>query len=395
MLVDGVVERARAVLAELGGTGVLETQVLHRLESAKGMPVAVACSGGPDSVALAFVLVGLHDGPVTLLHFNHGLRAEASDGDEHFVRELATRLGCDFRSARWENPSKQNEVAAREARLAFLHRWEHSLIFFGQHADDAAETLLMRLARGSSIEGLSAPHPVVEYGQHLHLRPLLKLRKATIVAALERLGIAYRTDASNATGDYLRNRIRNELLPLWQSLEPQRDVVGGILASRDKLRTLDRAEQTEGGAVEADAVTSQWSSVGLPMGTTVFLPGGLSVSAQRVSMPTLAFVRQHSNPARRVWVSDSQHLCLRRWEAGQRYTPWGAPGSRKIKNILNENANELAPQMRAALPLVCAHNQPLWLPFARISSTAQVDFQEKFAIELRFERKPSTVDNDA
>lgn len=386
----------QALLEQLGGAGVLEPEAMEALALARGMPVAVACSGGPDSVAVALLALALHEGPITLLHFNHNLRGAQSDADEAFVRELAQSMGCDFRSARWQNPSKQNEVAARDARLEFLHRWEHSIILFGQHADDAAETLLMRLARGSSLTGLTAPHPVVGYGAHRHLRPLLKLRKAAIVSALQKLGIAYRLDQSNETADYLRNRIRNELLPLWQSFEPTRDVVEGILASRGQLRSLEDPQSFAAADELGGDARANWKSVSLPVGTTVFLPGGMAVSARRVEAPSIEDLRKASDCTGRVWVSLTDSLELSRWEAGQRYTPLGAPGSRKIKSILNEAAgSSLSPAKRASLPLVCFGDTPIWLPYARITSAAALSNKEKFAVELRFWPDLSMVISDA
>ena len=90
------------------------------------------------------------------------------------------------------------------------------LLWLGHQQDDIAETLLMRLARGSGTGGLAAPRPAQELSDgRLHLRPMLSLKKAEITTALKQAGAVWREDASNASGDHFRNRIRARVLPAW------------------------------------------------------------------------------------------------------------------------------------------------------------------------------------
>jgi tRNA(Ile)-lysidine synthase len=153
---------------------------------------------------------------------------------------------------KWLRPrgaSAPAEAEARAARHAFftaaLRRRRVAALFTGHHRDDLAETLLMRLARGSGAAGLSAPrpvHPQPALGR-VHFRPLLGLDKATLVSALRAAGARWREDASNLSPRHLRNRVRAELLPAWRAsaAEPGRDALAGLSLSRELLEEDDRA----------------------------------------------------------------------------------------------------------------------------------------------------------
>lgn len=379
----------------------LEPSALAYLQEVR-TPVAVACSGGPDSIAAALVAKAYCPAPLTLLHFNHRLRGAAADADAAFVENFARQIGADFRLGVWQTPNAQNETAAREARLNFLHQWEHETIVMGHHADDAVETLLMRLARGATLEGLCAPHPLNRMRLHVHVRPLLTLRKAQIVEALTTCNIPFRTDETNLDGDYLRNRIRNELLPLWQKLET-RDVVAGILASQEHLRAAhiassdpSAASNKEASAPSASAAAAARSAgappappsapVPLPFNTTLHLPGGFTLSASRIFAPKPADVAADSLPLSRVFIdANSAPLFIRAWAPGDRYTPFNAPGSRKVKELLSENAGQFAPDVRAQWPVVVdERGNALWLPGCRIAHDAAIPANATHAIELNF-----------
>jgi tRNA(Ile)-lysidine synthase len=111
----------------------------------------------------------------------------------------------------------------------------------GHQKDDVAETLLMRLARGSGAGGLAAPRPVQAGPQgRIHVRPLLDLAKSEIVRALRAAGAPWREDATNAGGGYFRNRIRNSVIPAW-SRAAGRDALAGAARSRELLEEDDSA----------------------------------------------------------------------------------------------------------------------------------------------------------
>ncbi|HWA07897.1 MAG TPA: tRNA lysidine(34) synthetase TilS [Opitutaceae bacterium] len=224
----------------------------------------VALSGGADSLALLLLLWAhwpVRRKNLLALHFNHRLRGRASDGDERFCRRLCAALGVGFFSDRWPDaPRHASAAAARTARFDFFQRQLRRL---GLHAlclahqqDDVAETLLMRIARGSGTGALAAPRPLQRIGEgRIHVRPLLGLKKAEIVAALRTADIPWREDASNSTDDHLRNRLRRTVLPAWRRSLAERDALAGAAWTRELLEEDDDALETwltQTGAVRAD-----------------------------------------------------------------------------------------------------------------------------------------------
>lgn len=206
----------------------------------------IALSGGADSVAL-LLLVWTHwpkqHGRMRALHFNHRLRGAASRADAEFARWLCRALGVRLIMGHWTRGSAEShpsEAAARSVRHEFFAR-HGRVLWLGHHQDDVAETMLMRLARGSGTGGLSAPRPVQPMpGRRVHLRPLLGLRKNELIAALAKSGGRWREDASNETFQYFRNRIRHNVLPAWV-IAAERDAIAGAARSRELLAEDDAA----------------------------------------------------------------------------------------------------------------------------------------------------------
>jgi tRNA(Ile)-lysidine synthase len=198
---------------------------------APGDRVAVAVSGGPDSVALLRILLELRRElgiVLSVAHFNHRIRGVDSDADERFVAELAKLHGLELHTGCGDIPayarqSKQGlEAAARQLRYNFFHglfeSQRISRIATGHTLDDQAETVLMRLIRGAGTKGMAGIYPAHRDGRgQVIIRPLLNLRHHEIEAYLRGLGQPWREDASNSDRQHLRNRIRHELLPLLES----------------------------------------------------------------------------------------------------------------------------------------------------------------------------------
>lgn len=212
-------------------THVAEFLRRHQLENTTGV---VAVSGGPDSVALAHLLVEiLREGKLerlTLAHVNHGLRGEESDADEAFVRGLPALWQMQDRdrvtietvridAAALAQAERQNlEGVARRERyrwFAQLARENHAAwVATGHTADDQAETVLFRLLRGSGLRGLGAMRECRALNdQVVLLRPLLALRRGDVQGYLQQRGLSYRVDSSNRDTRFTRNRLRLELLP--------------------------------------------------------------------------------------------------------------------------------------------------------------------------------------
>jgi len=200
-----------------------------------GMKVAVGCSGGADSVALACLLAELKETlglRLLLVHLNHQLRGAEADADEAFVRQLAERLEVEFLVRREDVASRAKrekvnlEEAGREARLEFfaslIAAGKADAVALAHTLDDQAETVLGRLVRGAGTKGLAGIYPVVELTPAGKLvRPLLGIRRGELRAylaerpspSLRASEQAWREDTSNLDRRRLRNRIRLELLP--------------------------------------------------------------------------------------------------------------------------------------------------------------------------------------
>lgn len=164
-----------------------------------GDTVVCAVSGGADSVALLFAMYLLRDKldiRLEAAHFNHHLRGEESDGDEAFVREFCGRYDIPLHVGSAEvRPGKKGlEAAARDARYAFL-RSLNGKIATAHTADDNAETVIMRMIRGTGLKGLGAIAPV----SGNVIRPMLLINRQEVEKFLLAWGLPHREDSSNAS----------------------------------------------------------------------------------------------------------------------------------------------------------------------------------------------------
>lgn len=192
---------------------------------ADGDCVLAAVSGGPDSVALLDVLARLRARlgirQITVIHFDHRLRAEESDADRRFVEDLARRAGFGFHRGCADVRSVAArrkisiEMAARECRHSFFRNAARTLgaskIALGHTADDQAEEVLMRIVRGTGPAGLRGMLPLTPDGV---ARPLLFATREEILAHLEAHRLAFRIDSTNAAPFCQRNALRLEVFPL-------------------------------------------------------------------------------------------------------------------------------------------------------------------------------------
>jgi len=215
----------------------------------KAEPWCIAFSGGADSLALLLSLWAHFPerrAGFVALHFNHRLRGRASAVDAKFCQRVCRELGLRCRVGVWrEAKAGVNEAAARAARHGFFNREMTKLgankLWLAHQQDDIAETMLMRLARGSGTGGLAAPRPVqVMSDGRQHLRPFLTLKKSGLIAALREAGVVWREDASNAGDDFFRNRVRRTVLPAWAKAAG-RDALGGAALARERLEEDDEA----------------------------------------------------------------------------------------------------------------------------------------------------------
>ena len=222
-------------------------------------PLALV-SGGPDSVALLRALLELGGQPV-VLHVDHGLRGEESREDAEFVLELCGRLGvhCEVRELRFEEGPNLQE-RARDERYRLANEVATGLglhtVAVGHTADDVAETVLLNLSRGAGLRGLGAIPPV----RGGICRPLIERTRGEVLDYLASLGQPYRTDPTNLTGKYARNRVRLEVVPVLEELHPgaARNLARGAAIAREDLEVLED--------LAADAIERRGTEVVLPLG---------------------------------------------------------------------------------------------------------------------------------
>ena len=199
-----------------------------------GQRIAVAVSGGADSVALLRRLLEQRSKlgiVLSVAHVHHGIRGEDADADAGFVEMLAAAHDLPFHLRRVDAPAAAAhqreglEEAARHLRYAYfeelIEQRTVDAVATAHTRDDQAETVLYKLLRGAWTEGLSGIHPVLALPQGRILRPFLETSRPAIVEWLRALNQAWREDLTNADTAYTRNRIRHQLLPELGNYNPE------------------------------------------------------------------------------------------------------------------------------------------------------------------------------
>ena len=192
--------------------------------------VILAVSGGPDSVAMLFLFLRIKEIfnlKLVCVHFNHGLRKEA-DEDEKFVKDLCSSLDIKFVSEK-KNVKEffkgdSLEQTARILRYDFFLKIANSLkikkISLAHTKDDVIETVLMRIIRGTGIQGLRGILPLSKIKGKIFIRPLIEIEKKRILDWLKKEKISYQIDTTNFEDKFFRNKIRLNVLPLLEKLNP-------------------------------------------------------------------------------------------------------------------------------------------------------------------------------
>ena len=230
-----------------------------------------AVSGGPDSVALLHGLHSLQDElgiELRAAHFNHGLRGEAADRDEAFVRRLCSGLGVPLTVGRGDTLAQvaQSDDSTEEAARRLRYRFFDTLpgtVATAHTADDNLETLLINLLRGTSLAGLAGIPPA---RGHL-IRPLLGVSRAEILQYLQQQALPYVLDETNDTDVYLRNRLRRHVVPLLKAENPA--LLHTVLEMTARLRTDEAYLQ----ALAREALETAHRSDGYDCGSLSAQPG--------------------------------------------------------------------------------------------------------------------------
>ena len=232
----------------------------------RGDTILVALSGGADSVALLHVLHALAPTlgfSLCAAHLNHGIRGVEADEDQAFVQRICGTLGVALLTRNVDVPAaaaqqKQTlEQAARACRYAFLREAAQTLgagkIALAHHMNDQAETLLLHLARGSGLTGLTGMRP---QNQEL-IRPFLYCTRAQIEAYLAQESLPYRTDSTNLVAEYTRNRLRLDIIPAFEA-----HVNPAFVKALCSAAELLLADETYLDSLARDALTSAKTAKG-------------------------------------------------------------------------------------------------------------------------------------
>ncbi len=244
-----------------------------------GERIVIAVSGGADSVALLYVLLGMRlkwGFKLHLAHLNHMFRGEEAAQDAEFVRQLAQKHELPYSIEKFDVPAYKRrhklspQDAARRIRYQFLDKAATETgaakIALGHTADDQAETMLMRILQGTGAEGLAGIPP--QRGKYI--RPLIETSRKQIEEFLKEGGIPFRQDASNLSPKYLRNKLRLQLLP-----QLEREYNPNLRNSLNQLAQIVRAED-------------EWQAGHIAQ----LLPQIVDSSSQAVSIRLEAFKKQ-------------------------------------------------------------------------------------------------------
>jgi tRNA(Ile)-lysidine synthase len=354
-------------------------------------PLLVGVSGGADSVTLLDCLVQSGYRP-HVCHLNHQWRGAESDADAEFVRDLAGKyeLPVTIESRKIAG----DEDGARQARLEFFEsvaqRTGIHTLALAHTADDQVETFLLRLVRGAGPAGLAGIRAEKRIGSLRIVRPLLKVRRAEVLEYLRAQGLKWREDSSNTNRQFLRNRIRHELLPLLE-----RDYNPGIREVLLRTAEILRAE------AEADPVAAERRAIRqlgfeqveairqLAMGDEVSLPDGVVVyrdyDGLKLGEQSVSAVGQWevSGVSEEMFDADAlgEGLTWRTWRDGDRFQPLGMAGEKKLQDFF---VDEKVPRrQRGRVPLLCAADGRIaWVVGYRIAEPFKVTEQTRRLLKI-------------
>ncbi len=180
--------------------------------------IIVGVSGGPDSMALLHYLIRNCDKKIICAHINHKVRKE-SDEEELYVKKYCEKNNIIFESIKLNNWTENNfENEARHKRYNFyeklMKKYYTKYLFLAHHGDDLIETILMKIERGSDLEGYAGFKKIGYNNKYYIIRPFIEYTKGDLLNYCEQYGIKYYVDKTNFSNKYTRNRHRNTVLPL-------------------------------------------------------------------------------------------------------------------------------------------------------------------------------------
>jgi len=234
-----------------------------KLEPAK---YVVAVSGGVDSMVLLDMLAREDKLELIVAHYDHGIRNDSSE-DRKLVELVARRKGLKFEYEEGHLGVETSEAEARKARYDFLRRMKNkhkaNYIVTAHHLDDALETLLINLIRGTGRRGVLKETNEIK-------RPLLKMTKSEIVDYAKTHKLKWREDSTNKDNRYLRNYVRNELIPSMKEQDPE--AIPYLMDSNTSLSDVNKEIQEELEIIIEENTISGKDRVGIPRTWLIMLP---------------------------------------------------------------------------------------------------------------------------
>jgi len=392
--------------------------------------VLVALSGGADSVALLRILLSLGY-TCEAAHCNFRLRGEESNRDEVFVRDLCQSLAVKLHITHFNTQSYavekhiSIEMAARELRYNWFSEVREqsncSVIAVAHHQDDSVETMLLNLIRGTGINGLLGIRP--RNGNIV--RPLLCVNRSEIITYLKQIEQVYVTDSTNLQDEYTRNKIRLNLIPLMQSINPSikeslartsnylnevaKIYTKGIAEGKERVITekgilIDRllkeaspqtllyeiltplgfnsaqvedVFQSLGGQAGKLFMSNEWRVI---KDRELLLIEAIT-NQDKVTPPTLKFEEKEYTPdfiisrEKGIACFDAdklkQPLSIRKWRQGDTFVPFGMKGKKLVSNYLTDR--KLSIVVKEQQWVLCSDEKIAWLIGERTDNRFRID----------------------
>lgn len=406
--------------------------------------VLVALSGGADSVALLRVLDALGY-QCECAHCNFHLRGEESNRDETFVQQLCQKFDIPLHVTHFDTTDYARthrisiEMAARELRYQWFETLRQSIgasvIAVAHHCDDSVETFLLNLIRGTGINGLKGIAPKNGYV----VRPLLQESRENILDYLQHLNQDYVTDSTNLQDEYMRNKIRLNLLPLMKELNPsvsesiaataERLADAALIYNKEREMAIQRVMKGEkvisiSALLDETAPSSLLFELLHPYGfnssqikdiyQSLFGQSGRrfhssqwEVLRDRDSLilhsfngeeinhipPTLTYETVDITPDfiiprdKHIACLDADKVTLplivRKWQAGDKFTPLGMKGKKNVSDYLTDRKFTLFQKEHQYV--ACQGDKIVWLIGERIDNAYRIDTDSKRALIVRQE----------
>ena len=196
----------------------------YEIKIPEQIPLVIGCSAGPDSMALLYYLHTSTKNPLIVAHINHNKRKE-SIKEEKYLSTFCKNNNITFETITIKKYTENNfENEARNKRYTFyeqiLKKYNTKYLFLAHHGDDLIETILMKIARGSNLEGYAGIKEISKKNNYYIIRPFLSYTKQDLINYNEQNNIKYYLDKSNEDTTYTRNRYRHKILPLLKEENP-------------------------------------------------------------------------------------------------------------------------------------------------------------------------------